>query len=316
MRMYSLFSKFIIVAAVLLLVLISPSWGLFAIIGFSIGFIIRSSIIAFVRYRKLARYVVVVVLLITGLAVVILFIAPLPMYRIVLPQIESVRYSGHMIYSHTDNLWKINEEIQIDEERIEVALQKQVRYKLSETSKQRQSPTVADMMSSHGWDASGMIDRKLRFSRQRKQAASIRWFPVYTINTISIPVIKHHDLILRPDNQSQVMLDVPKQMVAITYPSYSSRVDLLKDNREQLTIPITLASEDEFTLRIQVVSRLFRNPVGQTIIKVSIWSPIKWIIFLLCAIFAEQIKKGILIPFVRRAFQLLGIPYLGDKKQH
>lgn len=314
--MYNIYLKLIIFAAVLMLMLINLSWGLFAVVGFSIGIAIRS-FIAFLHFRKLTRHVLVLlaVLIITGL---IIWTLPIPMgvfYKLSLSQIENIKYSVHIIYLPKGNLWEINEEIQIDKKRIEELLQEQIRYKWPGTPKQQQSPTVANVMSSHGWETSGMMNGKLKFTRQRKQPASVRWFPVYTTNTIFIPEIKLYDLIIRPDNESQVILEAPKQMVAITYPYYSSRVDLLKGNREQLVIPIALASEDRFTLRIQVLSPLFRNRVGKTIIQASIWSPIRWIILALCLIFAEQIKRGILIPFVRKVFHFLGIPYLEDKKQ-
>jgi len=392
MQSYKMFLKLVFLVAVLLLMLINPLWGFFALIGFFIGFIILT-VVNIVRAGKFSKYIqsialfvgIFVVGLVQGtsytvflmvvgkyltretslswilfksifftigiiicltiflifyyifkkyIGLVIIFIIGfsigeyfasetmpwpilVPIYEVQQeeirkPWIEEIKYSGSIIYFHKSNLWQINEEIQMDGERITKLLKILDRFN---SSIQKQSPPSIDsIMSLYGWNSSGVINGKLRFTRQRKQPVSNRWFPVYSINTIFIPSIDYLGFFLTPDKESEILLEAPNNMVIRTYPQYLSRIELLMENKEQLTIPISLASEKGFSIRIQVLSPLFRNKLGHTLISVSIWSPIKWIVLALCLIFAEQIKKGILIPLVRKVFQFLKIPYFEDKK--
>ncbi|MCJ7458666.1 MAG: hypothetical protein MUP17_06725 [candidate division Zixibacteria bacterium] len=316
-KIFKILAKLLILFVVLLLLLINSLWGLFAFFGFSIGLLIYTLLVyirshshkQYIRrlYISIIFFVSVIFILLVRLQFQEMLYLRYPHLRV----IENITYLGRIIYFSDSDLWEINEEIQIDEKLVETLIKE---ISTSYLSKQRVLLTGDSIFLLKGWNSSGVIDGKLRFTKQRKQLALSRWFPFYKTDSIFIPTIKFLHLFLIPDDESRVTFDVPHDMIAITYPCYSSRVDLLKDNKEQLTIPINDASESGVTIRIKVLSPLLRNKVGKTLIKASIWSPIKWIILALCAIFAEQIKKGILIPLVRSIFRVFRIPYMEDKK--
>lgn len=378
MKTHSIFSTFALFGTVLLLTLIRPSWGLFAIIGFSIGFTIRR-LIVYQRFDELRRYMRFVVLFIVacvggmlsaifilpvslllsefanpfflspiigftiafiilliiyltrsqtlrkdkkGVSIVIigfilgeLFIAFwLPFFmrsttKAGRPWFHQINYSGHFKYVPESNQWEVHDEIQIDEKHLKETLQRWISKDLT-----KELPALADVMISLGWEESGRINGKLRFTKQRKHPVSMSVFRLYTVDTLFIPVIKYDQYLLTPNDESQVILDVPKLTVANTYPLYSSRVDILRHNREQLTIPIARTSQGGYIIRTRLLHPLLSNKVGQIIIRTLFWSPFKWVILAICAIFAEQIRKGILIPFVKRVFHLFRMRYLEDEK--
>ena len=68
-------------------------------------------------------------------------------------------------------------------------------------------------------------------------------------------------------------------------------------------------------LTVEAISPLVRNELGIALINISLWTPIKWILLSIFAIFGEQIRKGILVPFIKRVFKILGLPFLDNNNK-
>lgn len=291
--------KFIALIAAFSLILINPSWSLFAITGFLIGivfyFLLAKGFLTFVR--------LIFVVVFMGSIISLIWLSSrgrFVRYQKLGPYIERIQYSGHIIYVPENKVWKIQDEILIDKSFLE---------------------EIQDSLFSQGWETAGVINEKTVLTLQREQQASVRWFPFHTTNLISMPKLKYSDFILLPNDDSYVVLDAPKHMVAITYPYYFLRVDLLQENKEQFTIPLSqrtillsLGSTDRFTIRIQVLNPLFHHRIIRAIVQAVVWPPLKWILLALCAVFAEQIKRDILAPTVKKIFSFLKMLFQRNKE--
>jgi hypothetical protein len=115
---------------------------------------------------------------------------------------------------------------------------------------------------------------------------------------------------LRPAIDSVAKLDVPKYFLIRTYPAARSRDEILGQDREALNVPLEeFGDSPDGGLRLEVLSPALRNRIGASLATVSAWEPIKWVGATLLLLFSEQIKRGILEPFMRWLFRLVGAKY-------
>ena len=164
-----------------------------------------------------------------------------------------------------------------------------------------------------GWDYEGEIDDNLIYKRISTQVIKRRWIPFRTINEFHFSdirlILDRNDIYLTPDSDSKIVLNAPEYLIAETFPVAESRQVSLTERIERILIHIPSYMQGGFDVQFEVISPLMSNKMGHSLLLASLFAPIKWTFFALCAIFAEQIKDGILIPFVKRIFKILGLKY-------
>lgn len=266
-----------------------------------------SALIESKDFRKTVALVLIVGLL--------WWIIPGPCYRYakLIPRIESIRYSGNVEYSPDSELWLITDEVQIPSEKsVNDLLTDQFRLDSRNGVGAQKVKTLTELMLLYGWNDGGAVDDSRLFTRKRTQPAITRWMSVRTTNVITLPEIRYRYLILRPTANSKLVLVAPKYTVGKTRPSYVSRSDLPGDS-EVLTIPTDFQVENVPRLEVELLSPLLRSELGNELVQASIWTPVKWILLALCAIFGDQIRRGILIPLVKKTFAVLHIRFRDDE---
>lgn len=258
------------------------------------------------------------------------------------PNFISVDYLGEIKYIRDRNIWEIRDEIQVSgTEKVKIYEQlvkgngdyiDESLIEPSEDSIVVVTPTpnggivevippkytkpdtlvdqkITEFIARDNWKYIGKIDDKLRFVQMRTEPAFYRWIPATKINIIPMLSIEiDYYSSIKANKHSKIKVHAPENMISNTYPP-SQGIDLLKKDLEEFDIYIG----DQPELRIQVLSPIFRNRLGKEIIQASIWSPLKWIILAFCAIFAEQIRKSILIPVAKKIFKQLRIPFLEEE---
>ena len=312
-----------ILSILLSAILINPIWVLFVVSGFLLGIsihlIIENSRIRHYIISGIKRILLFLFVLFLGILVILTAFTSgwlklnIDTSEMPVPIIQKVRYSSNISYRPEN--WIIEHKVIFEESLIDSILKDQSLYKVSlkgETDsiylkslkkepdikihQTKKLISISKLMSINGWKLSGIVNGKLQHIKIDRTPISLRIIPAYSYNNISIPVIKYENLILIPDENSEVILDVPKQIVIDTFPKYYSRIDLFEDNRERLVIPLIFKTEKEHTLKIKLLNLLFRNRLGRNIVNASFYAPVKWLFLALIAIFADQIRKRILVP--------------------
>lgn len=156
---------------------------------------------------------------------------------------------------------------------------------------------------------------EIRAYRERVQPAVARLLPVHTVNVISLDEdLRCQLLSFHLPEKSQAVIFAPTYSIGRTYPE-GSRNEILGQDRVRLTLPIDFGYQEARDLRIEVISPLFRNGPGAKILAGAFWTPFTWLWAMTCAIFSEQIKKGVLVPTVRRLFKVLRLKWRSDKDE-
>jgi len=135
---------------------------------------------------------------------------------------------------------------------------------------------------------------------------------VHKVSQIEIPQMACQGIHLNLDAASRAVLNVPKYMVAKTYPAAPTRTETLVEDDERLVLPLDFVAAEPQVVRLEVVSPPARNKLGFLIVKGAIWKPLNGILMLLGGVFSDQIKKGLLIPIVKRLFRVLHLPFKED----
>jgi hypothetical protein len=79
-------------------------------------------------------------------------------------------------------------------------------------------------------------------------------------------------------------------VVASTFPPPSSRVDVLRNDEEKLTISLNFSRLEQQELRIELLSPLLQWRFGPKLGELSLWSGVEWVFLAVCFVFSEQIK--------------------------
>ena len=81
-------------------------------------------------------------------------------------------------------------------------------------------------------------------------------------------------------------------------------------DREALQIPLNeFGNLQDGGLRLELLSPALRNRIGASLANVSAWEPLKWIGATFLLLFSEQIKRGVLEPFMRWFFRVFHLRY-------
>jgi len=286
---------------------IAGSFVTFAVIGFLIGIIIQFLIKLFFRIPKHIRIILTTSFVISFIGIFAYWFLKVSHTPYRLARIDGTfGYINHITYNLQDKEWRMGEEIEI------------------ELSKIQDGKKAIQELTLSGWKIKKQQGDMVLLERTREQKVLARWLPFYTVNKIYLPEIKYVDKALSPFSSNitapyaRFIIDAPKNLIGLVYPSHNSREDMLENKKERITVllsPIAVVPEEKYVLRLQVLSPLIRNNIGMSIIKILFYLPLKWLAFVLCVIFGEQIRKMVLVPLVKRIFKFFSISYLEDKKQ-
>lgn len=211
-----------------------------------------------------------------------------------------MRYLEHIVYMARTSMWAIEDRIPVPPLIFQVA---RVLHQERHAFLERVLP--------QGWQIAEGVDSVPLFIQKRTQEAPHRWFPARAVSVFLIRDVRtsFYPLFLRPEEGSQITLDVPKYLVTRTYPTYTKKQDLLRDNAEQFTIPIKppwqALEPAPLEIRVEVLGPPFRNELGTTVSEISGWSSLKWVMTILAGVLSDEIKKTV-IASIRRVFPALG----------
>ena len=297
------------IALILLSAVIQPLWILFGVVGVLAGLGLRG-LLRLLRRPRRARISLAVL---GGLAacIVLAFVVFIQFQTLgptflMAPSFGRVKYSCYIRYAPETPSWVVKDDILVLDT---VELQRKLR-------KLRRGPEdkadLSQILSSCGWEQQGTVDSMLQMVQTRTISVNPRWWPVHKVSQIEIPQMACQGIHLNLDAASRAVLNVPKYMVAKTYPAAPTRTETLVEDEERLVLPLDFVAAEPQVVRLEVVSPPARNKLGFLIVKGAIWKPLNGIFMVLCGIFSEQIKKGLLIPIVKRLFRVLHIPFKED----
>jgi hypothetical protein len=286
---------------------LSPRWVGYAAIGLILGLVIGLTVKLFRRSRRFRWGFAIVIALCGVVAILVLPVLRITeFYTMVEPLTIAVNYTASISPLKNALQWQVQEEFLISETELPKAWRN--RYpSLDEATNNEISAvfpkTILQKLRLEEWKTSGFVGTATQFRRTREFAATVNWFSATTAFAIPIEIQTHNSLIhLVPDQKSTITIISPKYVIASTFPAYSSRVDILSDDQERLTIPLEFSRLEQPELRIAILSPLLRWPLGPKIGSFSLWSTVQWFFLAVCAIFSGQIKEKLLKPIIAPIF--------------
>jgi hypothetical protein len=120
------------------------------------------------------------------------------------------------------------------------------------------------------------------------------------------------ELCLYAKRDSTITLVARRHVLGKTDPEPKSRTEGLTGDTESIVIPVESSWDRPLSFQLQGVTPILRNAVGNFLLSVASWEPLKWVLLAICGIFSEQIKKSLSVPFSRWVFKLLHIPFKED----
>lgn len=164
-----------------------------------------------------------------------------------------------------------------------------------------------------GWEGE-LVRDSVVLTRTRTVEADMSLLRMSSIVVLEVPRVSYLGLILWARPGSRVELDLPRHFLVTTFPPLESTVDLVDARRrERTSIPVTMAAGDPREIRLKVLHPLLRHGVGESLTRASILAPVKWAVLALMAIFAEQIKRRLLVPLAGRMAALLRLPLFQEE---
>lgn len=300
----------IITFVVAIAAFLSPRWVAYAALGLILGLVIRLAVRLFRRSPRF-RWGVASVIALCGMAV--MFSLFFTSVRMMAPPKRTiaveVNYTASISLLPDAPLWQVREEVLISE--TELRTDWLNRYPSPDEASNNQtsagfSEEIRQHLQLEEWDLSGFVGSSEQFRRTRDFEATANWFRATTTFAIPIEIgqLRLYDSLIRlvPDSKSTITITSPKYVVASTFPAYSSRVDVLRDGQEKLTIPLKFSRFEQPEFRLAMLSPLLRWPLGPKIGSFSLWSVVQWFLLAVCAIFSEQIKEKLLKPIIAPLF--------------
>jgi hypothetical protein len=246
--------------------------------------------------RKKASFRRILLLTIVPLALVGL--SYVGFLRVGAPRPFEVHYTGKASIEKSD--WAIKHEITIAKEQTE--------YSLGQESQGDKYILTKHALEKCGWKE----EVEGTFSILSTQPVASRWVPFKTVDSITFPQMRCADMLFASDTTSSFTLSVPRFEIAKTDPVAKTRTERLVGEDETIVLPISFNWEQQAAVQVQVVSPILRNRLGDLFLSGAAWEPIKWAVLVVCGLFADQIKKGLIVPFVKWIFKLLKLPYKDD----
>jgi hypothetical protein len=220
------------------------------------------------------------------------------------PRPFEVHYTGKASIEKSD--WAIKHEITIAKE--------QTQYSLGQESQGDKYIMTKHALEQCGWKE----EVQGTFSILSTQPVASRWVPFKTVDSITFPQMRCADMLFASDTTSSFTLSAPRFEIAKTDPVAKTRTERLVGEGETIVLPISFNWEQQAAVQVQIVSPILRNRLGDLFLSGAAWEPIKWALLVVCGLFADQIKKGLIVPFVKWIFKLLKLPYkddVGDKPE-
>lgn len=238
------------------------------------------------------------ILLLTIVPLALIGLSYVGLLRVGAPRPFEVHYAGKASIEKSD--WAIKHEITIATE--------QTTYSLEQENHGDNYIQTKQALEQCGWKE----EVEGTFSILSTQSVASRWVPFKTVNTIAFPQMRCAGMLFASDTTSSFTLSVPRFEIAKTDPVPKTRAERLVGEEETIVLPISFNWEQHPTVQVQVVSPILRNRLGDLFLSGAAWEPIKWAVLVACGLFADQIKKGLIVPFVKWIFKFLKLPYKDD----
>jgi hypothetical protein len=254
----------------------------------------------------------------------------LPIVRV---RVIEGHYTGVANYSHGS--WEIKEVLYFGPDQLlSISAALQIPVAKTAATRNRHESKLRDWFGAQGW-SSTFVDEGLQLERSRSASARVPIFPRSTVIRLPIrlpgfpddhSLRARHQYVFRMAEGSTLHLIAPKFTIRGTNPPGEAKQ--LISNQQQLTVVLTNervslpGSSDVFNgrfaisrqaggyeqaLHVEMASPALRNELGSSLVDISLSSILKWLIFLLAAIFSEQLKEQILLPPIRYLFRRAGI---------
>lgn len=215
------------------------------------------------------------------------------------PHAQSAKFTSTVRYNRIQKAWLIHDEVIIlakPQDYGRTTLAEQAEWSKEETAK----------AVSCGWIPIGMLDDHLWFGRDRALHTPIPFFPLKSV--IDIPLPHNHclDTVITPNSDSFIHLISPECMVITTSPppERTSKDEIAKLETSDILVQKIIRPDDDreetdkrqLMVRVAVLSPLLQFPLVASVVKVSLWEPLKWFALGLCAAFGDKIKEQIWSP--------------------
>jgi hypothetical protein len=172
--------------------------------------------------------------------------------------------------------------------------------------------SVRNLLNSCGW----VEPVQSHFVKRTTQRIEVRWFPVTTPNVLLFPEMSCKDLFFRASEDSRFVVKVPHYAIAKVYPEAITHDETVVDDMDSFVLPIRFGWNLAPTVQLEVIAPFMRNWVGAKLLSGALWEPLKWVVLAFCAIFGEQIKKGVLIPITKSIFKSFHIRFIEKRERN
>jgi hypothetical protein len=170
-----------------------------------------------------------------------------------------------------------------------------IRDRREEASQTSANSTLLQTLSQQGWSVR-QVGRGLEFTRSREEVATVGRYPVSTTRKLSIVLPEKLDglgdrhVLFEPGEQSKLVLTGPSHLILSTSPEGIRRTGA---NKEAVEITLPVPATDG--VDVEMLSPLFRSEIGATLAGMTLGGAIKWLVLLVAAVSADEVKRLILM---------------------
>jgi hypothetical protein len=271
---------------------LDPQLCLFAVIGFGAGFLLRAKLF----WKALG----ILVMSVLGI-ILVLFVFSLLQGCLSLSRFEeSGTYTIHIRFDPSGRLWVIEEQVLLPKSL-------NAKYNIKPEDVQGAKPLVLSGDYLGNWVVEGFRDERLLLRRNRISHQRARLFPFTTIIELGGSWFKSYEEFVVGDRDSRFVIEAPVGMISRTDPAFSKREQALEGDFETFVAPLAGESPAGFGLTLRLISPLLDNVVMGWLTWLVTWPPLKWALFLLFAVFSDQIKERLLNPLVKSFLDWVGM---------
>ena len=227
------------------------------------------------------------------------------------------RYEASIVYAPDKRVWNLAEKMifpgaALDELRqdYEKAIEVNASGNDADATLEKTVQELDAVMGRMGFSRK-FLDQGCGYGRSRELDGRVSWYPLskdhfYTLCPQGFRFIGRR-VHIEPASGSGITIQAPRKLVLATVPKiHSSDVSLVDGTATDILTVSPIVPWDG-KLEITLTSPLARNPVGEALLTVSIFSVTKWIVGIVSLLGAEDIKQRVLKPIAQAVIDRTGI---------
>lgn len=217
-------------------------------------------------------------------------VATLARQQVVIPVVAVPRYEGMATYR--DGGWNVTDRIVFDSDSL-IPVRRLAGLPGRPLTESNTIALLVDRLGGQGWLAS-QIGANTIFTHSRHVRAAARLFPLSTLRRLpvvppsTVTLAKGRQLSFAPGERSQLILTTGAHVVGITAPA---GVWSATATGETFQIDLGVPVGEQVDVQVQMLSPLMRNELGAALGRLTAGELVKWLVLLIAAICAEEIKQ-------------------------